>query len=381
MADSRRSYTAVDLFSGVGGMSLGFEQAGVRVLAGVDTKPLNVTSYARNFPDSKAIEADLSEIDGQDLRKRTGLRKKDRLDILFGGPPCQGFSVIGRRELDDHRNELLLHFARLVRQLQPRYFVVENVAGLIVGDARLLLKSFLRRVKLAGYRVCDVQVLCATDFGVPQRRERVFILGCLKHLDLPNYPSSHTPFSRAWGTRKPNVWSAIGDLPDVDRFDYLFEQDELLHPLGQPSPYSAVLRGETADPDNKAAKRTVPSKRLGGCLRTVHSKKTVRRFAATEPGTSEPTSRYFRLDKSDNANTLRAGTGPDYGSYTAARPIHPVYPRCITVREAARLHSFPDWFSFHPTKWHGFQQVGNSVPPLFARAVAREIVAALRARD
>ncbi|HKQ49893.1 MAG TPA: DNA cytosine methyltransferase [Phycisphaerae bacterium] len=372
-------FTAVDLFCGVGGMSLGFEQAGFKILAGFDSNPINVTSYAHNFPKGHAFEADLSRITGPEIRRLVGLKKKDRIDVLFGGPPCQGISVIGKREIADRRNGLLFHFARLVRQLQPRYFVVENVGGLVLGEARSLLESFVRRAKLAGYHVQDVDVLCASDFGVPQRRERVFIFGCLKRLDLPAYPSPCNPASAVWGTRKPTVWSAIGDIPDVDRFEYLLEKDELIDPLGQPRAYAAVLRGNVDDPKDHAPARRFSSRKLGGCLRTIHSKETVKRFAYTEPGTSEPTSRYFRLEKTGKANTLRAGTGPDYGSYTAARPIHPVHPRCITVREAARLHSFPDWFSFHPTKWHGFQQVGNSVPPLFARAVAREIVAVLRA--
>lgn len=369
---------AIDLFCGVGGMSLGFEQAGFDVVAGFDFNSINVSTYRKNFPHGRAVEADLSKLTGPDIRRLAGFRVRERLDVLFGGPPCQGFSLIGKREIADRRNGLLFDFARMVRELHPLYFVVENVAGLVVGEARTLLATFLRRVRRAGYHVREVELLCASDFGVPQRRERVFVLGCLKNLDLPEYPSPRSPASPAWGTRKPKVWSAIGDLPNVDRFEYLLKRDELAEALGRSSPYAAVLRSEVDDPNDRAAPRSPRKRALGGCLRTVHSRETVKRFAATAPGTSEPISRYFRLEKNGDANTLRAGTGPAYGSYTAARPIHPVHPRCITVREAARLHSFPDWFTFHPTKWHGFQQVGNSVPPLLARAAAKCVISVLQ---
>jgi len=118
---------------------------------------------------------------------------------------------------------------------------------------------------------------------------------------------------------------------------------------------------------------------LTGCQRCDHNPDIVRRFQATNPGTLEPISRFQRLHLDRLAPTLRAGTGKDKGSFTAARPIHPTQARCITVREAARLHSFPDWFQFHPTQWHGFRQVGNSVPPNLANAVAARVAHALRA--
>ena len=112
---------------------------------------------------------------------------------------------------------------------------------------------------------------------------------------------------------------------------------------------------------------------LTGCLLTRHSDLTKARFSATAPGSVEPVSRFFRLPTDGAARTIRAGTTKEQGSFTAPRPIHPKEPRCITTREAARLHSFPDWFRFHVTKWHGFRQVGNSVPPFLAKAVAKTI--------
>jgi DNA (cytosine-5)-methyltransferase 1 len=150
--------------------------------------------------------------------------------------------------------------------------------------------------------------------------------------------------------------------------------------LGPPSPYARVLRGETNDPDDLSQPRHSNGSGLTGCQGTSHSPETTQRCAATPPGTYEPVSRFYRLTKDGFAPTLRAGTGPANGSFTAPRPIHPISPRCITVREGGRLHSFPDWFCFHPTKWHGFRQLGNSVPPFLARAVAKQVRSALTSR-
>jgi len=132
-----------------------------------------------------------------------------------------------------------------------------------------------------------------------------------------------------------------------------------------------------ADPGDFSHARDHSNGRLTGCGRIDHTAEVVRRFEATKPGTREGISKFYRLRKDGIAPTLRAGTDGSRGSYSAARPIHPIKPRCITVREGARLHSFPDWFEFHSTKWHGFRQVGNSVPPLLARAVARSVYYAL----
>ena len=367
----------IDLFCGVGGMSLGFEQAGLNVVAAFDSDEIHVSTYRENFPSCKVVRADLSKTTGAEIRRASGLTHNKMIDVVFGGPPCQGFSLIGKRDLKDRRNRLILDFIRIVRELRPRYFVVENVAGLLVGEAQNVLRSFIRRAKLAGYSVREpVRSLCASDFAIPQCRERVFILGCRRGLILPEYPLASPCRSTDNGGGGPFVWDAIGDLPNVEDIGYLTEGDVLRRRLGRPSPYAAVLRGAVADSEDRSVPRKLDGKGLSGCMRTLHSVETVKRFAATLPGTRERVSRFYRLKKDGLANTLRAGTGPSHGSHTAARPIHPVHPRCITVREAARLHSFPDWFQFHATKWHGFRQVGNAVPPLMGRGVARRVVEA-----
>jgi DNA (cytosine-5)-methyltransferase 1 len=196
----------------------------------------------------------------------------------------------------------------------------------------------------------------AADHGVPQRRVRAFLIGYAHGEVAPDYPQPP-------GLKAPTVRDAISDLSSVDRNCTDCDLDDYDGPLGQPSEFASVLRRYRNG-------RVV--KRLSGCLRTSHSPPVVARFRATRPGGQESVSRYYRLAWGGICPTLRAGTGPDHGSHTAPRPIHPVRPRCITVREAARLHTFPDWFTFHATKWHSFRQIGNSVPPYLARAVASQ---------
>ena len=359
-------------------MSLGFESAGFKIEASIDSNLLHLQTYSTNFPYSKTICRDLSNISGDEIRTLTDLGNK-HIHMIFGGPPCQGFSLIGKRSRLDNRNKSLLDFARLVGELRPSYFVVENVEGLLWGHAREFLLSFLHQVEKTGYRVVEpIQVLDASNFGVPQRRRRILILGYKNNLPAPNYPSSHCNKDKNHNN-SPNVWDAIGDLPNVDLFEELFECDSYYGELNNtPSAYASIMREERLDPENMSLIDPKNGKGLTGCLRTKHTPETVKRFEMTKPGTHEPISRFFRLSKYGHSNTLRAGTGPSNGSFTAPRPIHPIFPRCITVREAARLHSFSDWFQFHPTKWHGFRQIGNSVPPLLARAVAKEFMNLIR---
>lgn len=336
---------------------MGFETAGFDVVAAIDSNPINTSVYSRNFPSTKAICADISKISGSEIRRFCGLGD-EQIDVVFGGPPCQGFSTIGKRDHSDPRNALITEFYRLVSELRPRYFAMENVAGLMYAKSRVVLEGALRKIHQEGYEcVSPIKILDAQNFGVPQRRKRVFVLGFRKGEQPPAYPQGQR--------NRVTVWDAISDLRVLGRSRRLFSTDEFVGQLGPPSRYSARLRlgGE-------GTKTT-------GCLLCRHRHEVTLRFRCTQPGATEEISRFARLEKNGVAPTLRAGTPRSHGSFTAARPIHPTQARCITVREAARLHSFPDWFQFHPTQWHGFQQVGNSVPPRLAHSLARRIRQAL----
>lgn len=378
----------IDLFAGAGGMSLGFEQAGFDVVAAVELDPIHCATHDFNFPECRAFCDDAAKLDGRKLLRELGL-KRGQIDVVFGGPPCQGFSLIGKRLSDDPRNRLLFHFLRLVDELRPKHFVMENVAGLTIGNARTVLEAFLEMADQIGYRVTEpCRVLNAAAYGVPQDRRRLFVLGQRRGSIAPTYPSPLTvPRDRRGGPAErmppgslplcPSVMDAIGDLPDIEEFPDLLETDCVPFKPSGGSRYAKILRGEVSDRDDRSYPREFEKGLLTSSMRAEHTGLSRARFRATAPGEVEPVSRFFRLPPNGISNTLRAGTPSNRGAFTSPRPIHPIQSRCISVREAARLHSYPDWFRFHVTKWHGFRQIGNSVPVRLARAVANEVVHAL----
>ncbi len=359
---------SVDLFAGAGGLSLGFEQAGFDMVAAVDIDPIHCAAHKFNFPNTATLCKSVVDITGNELRRLAGLGKQD-IDVVVGGAPCQGFSMIGKRALDDSRNQLVYHFVRMVLELKPKYFVFENVKGLTVGKHRQFLEEIIDAFRQGGYSVeSNYQVLNAADFGVPQDRRRLFLFGARKGFALPTYP---VPAGRT------TVGQAISDLPDAESHAELWERDWTKVKYGRASPYAAALRGKVVEPSDFSHPRVFDASVMTSALLTEHTALSRKRFAATEPDTVEPVSRFKKLSFDGLCNTLRAGTASDRGAFTSPRPIHPTAPRVITVREAARLHSYPDWFRFHATKWHGFRQIGNSVPPMLARAVGGQVMKAL----
>jgi DNA (cytosine-5)-methyltransferase 1 len=173
---------------------------------------------------------------------------------------------------------------------------------------------------------------------------------------------------------------ALADIPDAEQFPELVWGDTAEVQFRTPSAYALMLRETASKLSHLGYRRRYDPHFLTSSMRADHSKISRQRFAETEAGQTEPVSRFHKLDPHGVCNTLRAGTNTDRGAFTSPRPIHYLYNRCITVREAARLHSYPDWFRFHVTKWHGFRQIGNSVPPILGRAVAAEIVKAMGLR-
>lgn len=378
---------AVDLFAGAGGMTLGFEQAGFDVLAAVEFDPIHACVHEYNFPFWTTICRSVTAIAGAEIRTRSAIGDRD-IDVVFGGPPCQGFSLMGKRNIDDERNSLIDRFVSLVLELQPKFFVMENVRGITIGKASKVLERAILRFQQQGYQVREnYQILNAADYGVPQNRRRLFLIGSRCGLPLPNYPqpttqppqtkSQYYPKTQRSLPPTPNVHQAIQDIPEATQYPELASQDWVVATYGKPSAYGSRLRHLTSASDDYGYPREYDSQLLTCSRLTKHTPQTIKRFAATSPGKSDRVSHFYRLELEGLCTTLRAGTASNRGAHTSPRPIHPTVPRCITVREAARLHSYPDWFRFHATKWHGFRQIGNSVPPLLAKAVAREIIRAL----
>ena len=359
---------AVDLFAGAGGMSLGFELAGFDIVAAVDVDPVHCATHSFNFPLCRSICRDVSALDGATLRGLAGIASSD-IAAVFGGSPCQGFSVMGKRAADDPRNALARHFVRLVCELRPAYFAFENVPGMLRGAGHEVLQAMVRDFHSCGYRVVSPwRTLNAADAGIPQNRTRIFLIGARADRALPCYPSLEADHVC--------VQDAIGDLPEVDAIPDLLHRDSVGAPFATNSLYARRLRGLVGVPDDFSYGRAFDRDLLTCSRRTRHGAGQRKRFAAMAPGSRDPVSRFPRLDPRGLSPALRSGTTSDRGAFTSPRPVHPDAPRCITMREAARLHSYPDWFRFHATHWHGLRQIGNSVPPLLARAVATELLAA-----
>ena len=372
----------IDLFSGAGGLSLGFEQAGFDIVAAVDIDPVHCAVHHFNFPNTAVLPRSVDNLSADEIRDAAAIGGRT-VDCVFGGAPCQGFSMIGHRALDDPRNGLVRHFVRLVAELRPRTFVFENVKGLTVGRHRAFLEELVAEFEDMGYAVrLPWNVLNAANHGTPQSRERLFVLGARGGVPVPGYPEPTTgiaghqrnrriagqPHLRR-GARRPAGRRPLSQLLDGDETEP--------GAFGEPSAYAGEMRCLSNSAWHFGHVRNWDRAILTSSARTRHTEISRRRFAETRPGTVEPISRFFKLHENGVSNTLRAGTDGARGAFTSPRPIHYRHDRCVTVREMARLHGFPDWFRPHATKWHGARQIGNAVPPPLARAVAAEVAKSL----
>lgn len=365
-------------------MSLGFEQAGFDIVAAVEIDPVHCAVHKYNFPHCAILPRSVVGLTGSEIRIAAGIGSRS-VDVVFGGAPCQGFSMIGQRAFDDPRNALVRDFLRIVAELGASYFVFENVKGLTVGTHKQFLDEIVETANDLGYDVrLPWQVLDAAHHGVPQHRERLILFGAKKQLSLPDYP---VPSSRSADDKDkisstlpvgPTVSDALSDVPDVGQYCALFDSDYVRpKKWGKPSLYAQELRCLTNDAWHFGYVRNWDRALLTSSARTEHTAISQRRFSETSPGKTEPISRFYKLSASGLSNTLRAGTDGARGAFTSPRPIHYAFNRCVTVREMGRLHGYPDWFRFHQTKWHGARQIGNSVPPPLARVVASAVMRVL----
>jgi DNA (cytosine-5)-methyltransferase 1 len=356
----------VDLFAGVGGFSLGATRAGFELAAVVDLDGRAVEAHKKNFPRTAHARLNLSHVTGGGIQNLAKLNGR-RLAGLVGGPPCQGFSTMGKMLKNDARNRLFFHFFRLVSELQPLFFVCENVPGIMDERYNTLREESIRLVA-KHYHVLLPFKLSASDFGAATERHRIFFVGYAKDSGLNLSPDNFTPNS---AVEKVNVRMAFAGLPS--RIEPGWQTEESGWRRVAPTESDFVRQINEFVPgfvgDKSAIDRFAERREVSGFLGTVHTQEVIERFARIKPGKIDPVSRFPRLEWRALCPTLRAGTARDHGSHQAARPIHPTQARVITPREAARLQGFPDWFLFDPTKWHSFRQIGNSVSPLLSRSV------------
>ena len=360
---------AVDLFCGCGGISCGLERAGFDIVAGVDIEAVFLKSYALNFPKAKAIQCDLSKMEPLDVIEQTGLRK-GAIDIIAGGPPCQGFSKnVPRRNryTEDPKNRLVVAFLKVTELLMPRFVLMENVAEMQNGFEQTYTNLIVELLEERGYTV-KFGVLYAPNYGVPQKRRRAFFLAsrdneaiefpATTHFDIGGAPSLFD------NNAFVNVWDAIGDLPEL-------QHGEGVDPMQYRTPtfhqFQEWARGGSEQIYNHVARALQP--------------KQYQRLSSIEPGQGlkdlpealRPkqgySGAYGRLTKEMIAPTItRWVFHPGSGRFG-----HPVTPRVITIREAARIQAFPDTFRFAGTYIQQSHQVGNAVPPLLAQMIAQTL--------
>ena len=344
----------VDLFCGCGGFSLGGQNAGFDIALSVDVDPVLTSSYRKNFPNSNLTLADAATLSGATCAELA----RTEIDGVIGGPPCQGFSSIGKRDQDDPRRALLGHFFRLVTEIQPKFFVMENVKGILQGHSSDLLQEELAQIRTE-YDLLGPVVLDAAEFGAATKRPRVFVLGFRQDVGV----STAGALEALEKQRAPaaTVRDAISDLIGATL-------------VNRPNDGFDLWRSDRRRKLSSYASRLVRSDRtFSGNVLTKHTVAVQERFSKVEQGQTDKVGRHPRLSWKGQAPTLRAGTGSDKGSFQSVRPIHPELNRVITVREAARLQGFPDRFDFHPTVWHSFRMIGNSVSPILAKAVLEAV--------
>ncbi len=359
----------IDLFSGAGGLSLGASRAGFFVAAAVENDPQAYEVHALNFPSSRHLNRDVATLTGDELLRLSGI-KDTELDGLMGGPPCQGFSIMGPRNAGDERNELFGTFFRLVAETQPKFYLAENVPNILSSEYAQIVALALSQVH-DNYMCLPPFVVKASDYGAPTSRERVLFVGVRRDLGCQ---LTQTDFDPPIGTVHITVREALFGLPR--RISPAWQNEiQGLRKVKQSetSEFGQLVTGRIPQGVGHpiALEELRSTNRAFGSLGTRHSPKIERRFAALRHGEKDCISKSVRLDPSKYCPTLRAGTSKDKGSFQAVRPIHPTQSRVITPREAARLQGFPDWFVFHATKWHSFRQIGNSVSPILAEKILR----------
>jgi DNA (cytosine-5)-methyltransferase 1 len=360
--------TAIDLFCGAGGLSEGLRQAGFAIVAGNDFDPFAGATFAATHKEAQFIGGSIRDLSADDFLKATGLRKGE-LDCLAGGPPCQGYSVYNhQRGMHDERSHLFREYLRIVEGLMPKWLVMENVTGIMSAGEGEAFQAVLSGIKALGYSV-EAQILRAEEYGIPQERRRVVFIG--NRLGVPivwprkTHGEGLLPFT--------TIADALSDLPPLENG----EDCGIMGYQGAPqTEYQAELRHGSNAVHNHSAPRLgkmniermqyIPQ---GGSWRDIPHELLPAGMKRAKR--SDHTKRYGRMRWEGLSCTVLTKCDIHWGAY-----IHPEQDRSITVREAARIQSFPDWFHFEGPRTEQFVQVGNAVPPMLGRKIGEAILEA-----
>lgn len=326
----------IDLFSGAGGLLRGFMDAGLKPEFSVEVWEPAIKTHKKNYPNVPIIDRDIRTITNKEIEKY-----KDKVDLVIGGPPCQGFSTIGKRLIKDPRNELVFEFIRFVDVIRPKVFLMENVRGLLSANDGLIKDAITSEYKEIGYKVIH-KVICAADYGVPQMRYRVLFIGVRN--DLIEEPSFPTPLF------KKNNYLTVGDaiMDLVGKENNFPNHVPMKHNEVVTKRISCIKEGEGIP------KEGLPEDCAKGS-RSDYTKNTIKNFSHV----------YKRLSRFKPATTMVPGHN--------AFPLHPTENRSLTVREAARIQTFPDDVIFEGTRQEQCIQVGNAVPVRLAYELAKHI--------
>lgn len=334
--NSVHPYTFIDLFSGAGGLMRGFLNAGFLPLFSVEMWEPAVETHKLNYPQISVWDEDIRVIDNSRLEPYKGM-----IDVIIGGPPCQGFSTIGKRLVKDPRNELVFEFIRFVDVIKPKMFLMENVRGLLSSDGGNIKRAIEDEFKKIGYTVIS-DTLCAADYGVPQIRNRVFFIGTRKDLAIaPSFPTA---------TYKKSDYATVGDAINdlVGKENLVPNHIPMHHNPTVEARISYIKEGEGIPKEGLPEDVSLGS-------RSDYKNNKIKNFSHV----------YRRLSRFRPATTMVPGHN--------AFPLHPTENRSLTVREAARIQTFPDDVIFCGTRQNQCIQVGNAVPVLLAEQLAKQI--------
>ena len=349
---------AIDLFCGAGGLSKGLQMAGFSILIAVENDKNAGATYKRNHPNTVLIHKDIADLTAKELLDMVGIYSSE-IDVIAGGPPCQGFSMAnGRsRHINNSNNGFVWHFVKWVEQIKPKAFLMENVIGFVAIDGGKLKKSLLNKFRELGYTNTDIYILDAANYGVPQHRRRVFLLGFLNRnkYEIPKqtYGTDEKPFNTV-------ADAILGDLPAIKYLPGINKTNYADEPT---SSYQHKIRNNKKILYNHITTNCADHIRekfswipQGGNWKSIKDRIGIR---------VQYSSLYKRLDPNKPSITM--------SNYRKSMIIHPVENRLLSVREAARLQSFKDNYIFGGGISSMQQQVGNAVPPLLGKAVAKQI--------
>ena len=338
---------AIDLFCGAGGLSYGFEKAGVNILLGIDNDAMALKVFEKNHKNAKSICGDITQLHYNDIKELIG---DTTIDLIIGGPPCQGMSLSGPRKFDDPRNKLYLSYIRFVQEIKPKAFVIENVPGLVSLFKGQIKDSIIERLTKLGYKVRD-RILCAADYCVPQSRKRVVFVGLKKEF---------FDFDRIKEKDMVTCEMALSDLPPL--IDSLGEDSAEYETLPQ-NAYQKLMRKNSVQVHNHIA--AAHSEKVRNIIALVPDGGNYKDLPDEYRNTRNFHVAWTRFRSDKPAPTIDTGHRHHF---------HYKYNRVPTVRECARLQSFPDDFIFEGNKTQQFRQVGNAVPPIMSKAIAEALL-------